>query len=115
MTGIRKTVTQAVFFILLLAAALVMTTDFTKLHAASHDVWSGTCTVTVEPGDTLWQIAARYSDDQQDIRDVIRATKQRNRLASAALHPGQTLVVPAPGAAAQNKQCAGLLSASRGK
>lgn len=95
MTGTNKKTSQLVFFLLLLTTALVLITDFSKLHATSHDTWATPCTVTVEPGDTLWRIAARYTTDQQDIREVIWAIKKHNHLNSTVLYPGQTLVIPA--------------------
>jgi nucleoid-associated protein YgaU len=46
----------------------------------------------VEPGDTLWAIAAeRYEGDP---REGVWRLQQRNGLAGAALAPGMVLVVP---------------------
>ena len=46
----------------------------------------------VRPGDTLWAIAAgRYSGDP---RRAIWEIEQRNRLSTAALVPGETLILP---------------------
>jgi nucleoid-associated protein YgaU len=48
----------------------------------------------VRSGDTLWAIAAaRYASDP---RKAIWDIRQRNRLGSSGLHPGQVLVLPAP-------------------
>ena len=51
--------------------------------------------VVVHGGDTLWGIAsARYPGD--DIRHRVAQIEADNHLRSAALTPGQTLLLPAP-------------------
>ncbi len=50
---------------------------------------------TVAPGDTLWDIAARYSGED-DPRRVVRVIRKANRLQSATIYPGQVLVIPQP-------------------
>lgn len=46
----------------------------------------------VEPGDTLWSIAAeRYEGDP---REGVWRLQERNGLTGAALTPGMVLVVP---------------------
>ena len=47
---------------------------------------------TVKPYDTLWSIASsHYAGDP---RDAIWQIEKRNRLAAAALTPGERLVLP---------------------
>jgi hypothetical protein len=54
-----------------------------------------TRTVTVAPGETLWEIAARV-DPHADIRATVEEIARLNGLASAGdLEMGQSLVVPA--------------------
>lgn len=50
-------------------------------------------TVTVQPGDTLWSIAARVAP-QRDPRAEVDALQHRNALTSVDLVPGQLLRVP---------------------
>lgn len=51
--------------------------------------------VTVQEGETLWEIAARYSDDTIDIRNYIDEIEQLNHITSAgSLQPGQILKIP---------------------
>jgi len=47
---------------------------------------------TVKPGDTLWSIAERHFSG--DPREGVWELEQRNDLASAAIAPGQVLVLP---------------------
>lgn len=49
----------------------------------------------VQPGDTVWQIAAGVADPGQDVRDVVARIEHLNGLDGGALQIGQRLVVPA--------------------
>ncbi|MGY1723590.1 LysM peptidoglycan-binding domain-containing protein [Blastococcus sp. SYSU DS0533] len=53
----------------------------------------GTAKVIVEPGDTLWSIAGAVAGER-DVRDVVVDIRQMNGLESAAITPGQVLVLP---------------------
>lgn len=49
--------------------------------------------VSVQPGDTLWSIAAeRYPGT--DVRSKVWQIEQANHLGKASLHPGDTIRVP---------------------
>lgn len=52
-----------------------------------------TVTVVVQPGDTLWEIAAAYSPGG-DLRDAVRAIEELNGMSDASLVVGQKLFVP---------------------
>ncbi len=52
-------------------------------------------TVYVKPGDTVWQIAAKYATPKDDVREVVFEIRRINKLDnSAKVYPGQTLKVP---------------------
>ncbi|MCF6733621.1 LysM peptidoglycan-binding domain-containing protein [Blastococcus sp. KM273129] len=53
----------------------------------------GTTKVIVEPGDTLWSIAGAAAGGR-DVRDVIVDIRRLNELGSAAIAPGQVLLLP---------------------
>lgn len=59
---------------------------------------SGTVTAHIEhrvvPGDTLWGIAATYTDPDEDVRDTIYDIMRANHLDSSMIGIGQVLVVP---------------------
>jgi len=48
----------------------------------------------VQPGDTLWQIAAAEYDDSLDLRAVVYEIREANDLDGALLQPGQKLTLP---------------------
>ena len=51
--------------------------------------------VTVQEGDTLWDIAARSTGSSVDIREVVFEVKELNNISnSGALTPGTKLKVP---------------------
>ena len=54
--------------------------------------------VQVATGDTVWQIAARHVVATEDIREMIFAIRQANKLnKNAEIYPGQILHVPVAG------------------
>jgi hypothetical protein len=52
--------------------------------------------VVVEPGETLWSVATRI-EPHADPRRVVADIEARNHLSSAAVEPGELLLVPASG------------------
>jgi len=56
---------------------------------------SGTEHIVVQPGQSLWTIAAaRYPDD--DTRDRVSQIVELNHLPSASIYPGESLTIPLP-------------------
>ncbi|WP_094604934.1 LysM domain-containing protein [Sporomusa silvacetica] len=52
-------------------------------------------TVYVKPRDTVWQIAAKYTTDKDDVKEVIYEIWRINKLDNnASVYPGQVLKVP---------------------
>lgn len=50
--------------------------------------------VSIESGDTLWDIAQSNSPDHMDTRKVIYQIKQVNDLDNGYIYPGQTIKIP---------------------
>ena len=48
----------------------------------------------VQPGDTLWEIAAETTPVGDDVRHTVAVIKELNGLTSALILPGSRLVVP---------------------
>lgn len=63
-------------------------------HADGPSVGSEVERVVVQPGDTLWAIAAEVAAPGEDVRDVVLMLMRMNELPSGGLAAGQTIVVP---------------------
>lgn len=50
--------------------------------------------VTVSSGDTLWDIACRYCDQDTDVRRFIHEISELNDVSAGELAPGQILLIP---------------------
>ncbi|MEJ8546032.1 cell division suppressor protein YneA [Brevibacillus borstelensis] len=51
--------------------------------------------ITVQPGDSLWNLAIAYkTDPKKDVRDMVYAIRELNKLESAIIYPGQTILIP---------------------
>ncbi len=61
--------------------------------SAAGEVYT-THTITVYSGDTMWDIASRWADDDEDVRAVIYRICEANGLANTDLQPGQKILVP---------------------
>ncbi len=80
----------ALALVLLLAGAVVArATDGTPVDTVTARVQQ-----EVMAGDTLWDIAAVYTDPGDDVRETIHDIKVANDLESSAIVVGQMLVIP---------------------
>lgn len=86
-----KLAASCLVFMLLFSSFLLMKTDASteELVASAEEI-----SIVVVSGDTLWAIAKRYTNDRDDVRKTIYEIKERNRLQSANIHPGQKLIIP---------------------
>ncbi|WP_341277884.1 LysM peptidoglycan-binding domain-containing protein [Paenibacillus sp. FSL H8-0537] len=79
-------------FIVLFSGFLLVRTEASVNHVAPAS--AGEQMVVVAQGDTLWEIARKYSDSSDDIRWSVFQIRERNRLSSPDIWPGQKLVIP---------------------
>lgn len=77
--------------LLLLAAVAVSSAVLASSDAGAP---MGVETVTIQPGQTLWDIAAANGADG-DLRDTVYEIRQLNHLDGSEVQTGQTLNVPA--------------------
>jgi LysM repeat protein len=86
------------FVVLLLAIGVVLTAALLLSGRSTATSESGrsvpTEKVLVEPGQTLWGIAAEVADDG-DVRAMVDRIEQLNALDDSMLYAGQVLFVPA--------------------
>ena len=62
-----------------------------RLYAASAQHYT---TVTVQPGDTLWGLAAAHAGPTADVQEIVDRISDSNHLRSGALQPGEQLRIP---------------------
>jgi LysM repeat protein len=87
----RFTLMPAVGLAALCALVTIPTLSSYALHAAAPTSYAQ---VDVQPGDSLWQLAAPYTSDRGNIEDTIDAIMAANHLSSATIFPGQHLRIP---------------------
>lgn len=51
--------------------------------------------ISVDSGDTLWQLAKTYKKNAMDTREAVRFLQKRNGLTTSEVKPGQSLIIPA--------------------
>ncbi|WP_239614364.1 LysM peptidoglycan-binding domain-containing protein [Cohnella mopanensis] len=88
---------RGVFF---LFAFLILFSGFTLYHtfASSNEVTPASgeeFVISVDSGDSLWQIAKSYKKDSMDTRYAVHEITERNGLISSEVTVGQALIIPA--------------------
>ena len=84
-----------VLLVLALVLAAFVAFSLSRIGPQAGTTYTGpaTSTVTVHPGETLWQIALSVAPGD-DPRDTIHRIEQLNGLAGPVVQAGQRLVVP---------------------
>lgn len=77
----------------ILMTVLVLTAVIGIDRVSGMDVKRYT-TVQVKSGDTLWNIAAEYGPDNQDIRQTVYEICKYNNVSADTLMAGQYITVP---------------------
>lgn len=83
-----------------LFAFLILFSGLALMHtfASSGEVAPATSQeiiISVDSGDTLWELARTYKKDSMDTRQAIHMIVDRNGLASSDVKSGQSLIIPA--------------------
>ena len=55
---------------------------------------AGEVVLSVDSGDTLWEIAKRHMNPSLDTRAAVQSIMERNGLDSSSLRSGQQLIIP---------------------
>jgi LysM repeat protein len=82
-----------VLLLLAVVASVASAVLFTTASRASNDPSTPAPTVTVQPGDTLWEIASS-AHPGRDVRDAVAELRELNHLTGYDLQPGQVLTLP---------------------
>lgn len=67
---------------------------YTAIPALSSPIVYRNQIVTVNSGDTLWDIANRCRTESEDIRDVVYRIRTVNSLHTPVIAEGQRLIIP---------------------
>ena len=82
-----------VIVLLALLASVASAVLFTTASRASSDPSTPAPTITVRPGDTLWEIASSVRPER-DARGAVAELRELNHLTGYDLQPGQVLTLP---------------------
>lgn len=98
MTISASTQQRVVVLLTSISLALVLLLAGAVVASAADDSASPTVTPevshTVVAGDTLWDIAAVYTDPGDDVRDTIHDIRAVNGMPDSVVRVGQVLVIP---------------------
>jgi LysM repeat protein len=94
LTARGRTFTVAVFLLLAFTLVSVSSALHSATQAGTAPATSGARYVTVQPGQTLWQIALRVAP-KDDPRDTVDRIRSLNGLATTTVLAGQRIIVPA--------------------
>lgn len=83
----------AALVVLFLAAVLASVVLFTTASRADNSSTAPALTIVVQPGDTLWSIAAHHVP-RRDNQDAVAELRDLNKLPSYDIQPGDVLVLP---------------------
>lgn len=50
--------------------------------------------ITVQSGDTLWDLAEEFGPDHRDTREVVFEICRINDVSADSIYPGQTILIP---------------------
>jgi LysM repeat protein len=78
---------------LFLSATLASAVLFTTASRADDPSTGPAPTVVVQPGDTLWKIAAR-NVHRRDNQEAVAELRDLNKLSSYDIQPGDVLLLP---------------------
>lgn len=101
---LRITARGRAVLVAIVATPLVAAALFIGINAGGATATSDSTplsTITVTPGETLWQVAEKVAPSA-DPRDVIADIMQVNRMDSAAIGAGEQLKIPAQYTSAQS-------------
>lgn len=83
-----------IFLVLCVLLIIYITSSVTGSYDADGLTEQTYKCVIVESGDTLWDIACEYCDDDTDVRDMVRMIIDINSLTGSSIRSGEKLLVP---------------------
>ncbi len=90
---IKNKIRFSIFLIIISLFIMTIINSF-FLHKVKGYESSNFKVITIDAGETLWDIVSEYSSGKYDIREEIYHIKKMNHLETSYLYPGQELIVP---------------------
>ncbi|MDQ0216961.1 LysM peptidoglycan-binding domain-containing protein [Peribacillus cavernae] len=81
------------YTLLLLGAVFLFSLFFFSLQSDKENI-NNYVTVTVSSGETLWEMAERYGNENLTKNDFIDWIEKHNQLQAESLKPGEKIVIP---------------------
>lgn len=93
-----KHIMNRVRFTVLLVIVILAAGMFSGMLFGSYNAEGSSKTsyemITVQYGDTLWEIAETYKPSDQDIRDFMYEICDYNKISAGEIYQGQNLMIP---------------------
>jgi len=85
-------------FTLFLTIAIIMTISAAGTVIGANQAESLTkpvySEITIQAGDTLWELAKEFGPADQDVREVVYEICKINGISAEGIYPGQTILIP---------------------
>ena len=89
-----KNLLMAIIAVVLIVVSIVMVVNTVVNGMEKFDTTNYyTKTIKVEKGDTLWELGSMYKAEGDNIRDWIKAVKDRNYMTSSGLTTGDYITI----------------------
>lgn len=89
-----KNLLMAIIAVVLIVISIVMVVNTVVNGMEKFDTANYyTKTIKVEKGDTLWELGSMYKAEGDNIRDWIKAVKDRNYMTSSGLTAGDYITI----------------------
>ena len=84
---------RSAFFMIMMVVVMMMAhSAFSKYNDGNEE--TQVISVVVQPGDTMWTIAAEYMPEDADIREFMYEIAANNGIKDCNIVSGQTIYVP---------------------
>lgn len=80
--------------VLLLLISYLLVYGLLKINVVEGIAESEFIEIHVKSGDTLWDLAKKFSPENQDIRKSLYEINTLNNLSSSEIYPGQIIKIP---------------------
>lgn len=91
---IKSSFRFTIFVALVIIAFVIISNSLLGLSDVSGLTENEYLEVTIESGDTLWNIADKYMPDGNDLRKCVHVLCQVNSITADSIYPGQIILVP---------------------